>query len=72
MYTDIVLVVGSKAFPAHRFILAASSVAFHRLLTMDLSIYCSNELGARSSSESSMVIMIQILRNFVIKSLHTM
>ncbi|XP_044740814.1 rho-related BTB domain-containing protein 1 isoform X2 [Chrysoperla carnea] len=51
MHTDLVLVAGSVGFPVHRFILAASSTAFHRLLTMELT----SELGARSSSESSMV-----------------
>ncbi|KAJ4449671.1 hypothetical protein ANN_01075 [Periplaneta americana] len=50
-YTDVILVAGSVGFSAHRFILAAASPAFHRLLMMDLS----SELGARSSSESSMV-----------------
>jgi len=50
-YTDVILVAGSVGFSAHRFILAAASPAFQRLLMMDLS----NELGARSSSESSMV-----------------
>lgn len=50
-YADVILVAGSVGFSAHRFILAAASPAFHRLLMMDLS----NELGARSSSESSMV-----------------
>ncbi|XP_059617232.1 rho-related BTB domain-containing protein 2 isoform X1 [Phlebotomus argentipes] len=49
-YTDLVLVVGAVRFPVHRFVLAAGSSAFHRLLTMELS-----DLGARSSSESSMV-----------------
>ncbi|KAJ8928030.1 hypothetical protein NQ314_019441 [Rhamnusium bicolor] len=46
-HTDIVLVVGSMGFPAHRFILAATSRAFCRLLTADLM--------ARSTSDSSMV-----------------
>jgi Rho-related BTB domain-containing protein 1/2 len=50
-YTDVILVAGSVGFSAHRFILAAASPAFQRLLMMDLS----SELGARSSSESSMV-----------------
>lgn len=45
--TDIVLVCGSVGFPAHRFILAACSRAFCRLLTADLM--------ARSTSDSSMV-----------------
>lgn len=46
-HTDIVLVVGSVGFPAHRFVLAASSRAFYRLLAADLM--------ARSTSDSSMV-----------------
>lgn len=46
-HTDVVLVVGSVGFPAHRFILAASSRAFYWLLTLDLM--------ARSTSDSSMV-----------------
>nr|CAD7425155.1 unnamed protein product [Timema monikensis] len=50
-YTDIILVAGSVGFSAHRFMLAAASPAFHRLLTMDLN----SDMGARSSSESSMV-----------------
>lgn len=49
-YTDLVLIVGSIRFQVHRFMLAAGSTTFHRLLTLDLS-----DMGARSSSESSMV-----------------
>lgn len=49
-YTDLVIVVGSVRFQVHRFMLAAGSSAFNRLLNMDLS-----DMGARSSSESSMV-----------------
>jgi len=52
------LVAGSVGFSAHRFILAAASPAFHRLLMMDLS----SELGARSSSESSMVSSVGIFK----------
>lgn len=51
IHTDLVLVAGSIGFSVHRFILAASSNAFHRLLTMEFT----SEMGARSSSESSMV-----------------
>jgi Rho-related BTB domain-containing protein 1/2 len=47
VHTDIVLVVGSVGFPAHRFVLAACSRAFYRLLAADLM--------ARSTSDSSMV-----------------
>lgn len=46
-HTDVVLVVGSVGFPAHRFVLAAVSRAFYRLLAADLM--------ARSTSDSSMV-----------------
>ncbi|XP_063699132.1 rho-related BTB domain-containing protein 1 isoform X3 [Culicoides brevitarsis] len=49
-YTDLILVVGTVRFAVHRFMLACSSSAFHRLLTMDIS-----DMGARSSSESSVV-----------------
>lgn len=50
LYTDLVLVVGSVRFQVHRFMMATGSATFHRLLTLDLS-----DMGARSSSESSMV-----------------
>ena len=49
-YTDLVLIVGSIRFQVHRFMVAAGSKTFYRLLTLDLS-----DMGARSSSESSMV-----------------
>lgn len=49
-YTDLVLIVGSIRFQVHRFMLASASSTFYRLLTLDLS-----DMGARSSSESSMV-----------------
>uniref|UniRef100_A0A336LIY4 CSON003709 protein n=1 Tax=Culicoides sonorensis TaxID=179676 RepID=A0A336LIY4_CULSO len=49
-YTDLILVVGNSRFAVHRFMLASSSNAFHRLLTIDIS-----DIGARSSSESSVV-----------------
>lgn len=50
-YTDLVLVAGNIRFAVHRFLLASASTAFHRLLNMDMS----SDIGARSSSESSMV-----------------
>lgn len=49
-YSDLVIVAGPVRFPVHRFILAAGSSAFYRLLNIDFS-----DMGARSSSESSMV-----------------
>lgn len=49
-YTDMVLLVGTVRFHIHRYMLAAGSSTFHRLLTMELT-----DMGARSSSESSMV-----------------
>lgn len=49
-YTDLVLIIGSIRFQVHRFMLASGSSTFYRLLTLDLS-----DMGARSSSESSMV-----------------
>lgn len=49
-YSDLVIVVGAVRFPVHRFMLAAGSSAFFRLLNIDFS-----DMGARSSSESSMV-----------------
>ncbi|KAG4075261.1 hypothetical protein HA402_003052 [Bradysia odoriphaga] len=49
-YTDLVLIVGSIRFQVHRFMLASGSSTFYKLLTVDLS-----DMGARSSSESSMV-----------------
>lgn len=52
-YTDLVIVVGSVRFTVHRFMIAAGSSAFHRLLAVDLS-----DMGARSSSESSIVSII--------------
>ncbi|XP_049777442.1 rho-related BTB domain-containing protein 1 [Schistocerca cancellata] len=48
-YTDVVFVAGSIGFSAHRFVLAAASPTFHKLLVAGL------DLGVRSSSESSMV-----------------
>lgn len=50
LYTDLILVVGSVRFQVHRFMMATGSTTFNRLLTLDLS-----DMGARSSSESSMV-----------------
>lgn len=49
-FTDLVLVVDSFHFMVHKFMLVAGSTAFHRLLTMGFS-----DMGARSSSESSIV-----------------
>lgn len=50
LYTDLVLVVANQRFRVHRFMLAAGSATFYRLLTIDFA-----DMGARSSSESSMV-----------------
>lgn len=52
-FADMVIICGPKGFPVHRFLLAATSEAFHRLLTTDFNNQ-SCDL-ARSSSESSMV-----------------
>lgn len=49
-YTDLVLIAGTVRFQVHRFMLAAGSPTFNRLLNIDFS-----DMGARSSSESSMV-----------------
>lgn len=49
-YADLVIVVGCVRFRVHKFIIAASSQAFNRLLNIDFS-----DMGARSSSESSVV-----------------
>ncbi|XP_017022734.1 rho-related BTB domain-containing protein 1 isoform X1 [Drosophila kikkawai] len=50
-YTDLVLVAGAGTkFAVHRFMLAAASSIFQRLLSTELS-----DMGGRSSSESSMV-----------------
>ncbi|XP_037904360.1 rho-related BTB domain-containing protein 1 isoform X2 [Hermetia illucens] len=49
-YTDLILIVGSAKFAVHKFMLAAGSNPFYRLLTTELS-----DMGGRSSSESSMV-----------------
>lgn len=49
-YSDLVIVVGSIRFFVHRFAIAAGSQAFNRLLNIDFS-----DMGARSSSESSVV-----------------
>lgn len=49
-YADLIIVVGSVRFRVHRFIIAAGSQAFYRLLNIDFS-----DMGARSSSESSVV-----------------
>ncbi|XP_031619700.1 rho-related BTB domain-containing protein 1 isoform X2 [Contarinia nasturtii] len=49
-YSDLVIVVGSIRFFVHRFAIAAGSQAFYRLLNIDFT-----DMGARSSSESSVV-----------------
>ncbi|XP_055854302.1 rho-related BTB domain-containing protein 1 isoform X2 [Episyrphus balteatus] len=49
-YTDLILIVGSTKFAVHKFMLAAASNVFFRLLTTELS-----DMGGRSSSESSMI-----------------
>lgn len=49
-YSDLVVVAGSVRFAVHRFMMAAGSPAFYRLLNIDFV-----DIGARSSSESSMV-----------------
>lgn len=49
-YADLVIVVGPVRFYVHRFMVAAGSQSFHRLLSIDFS-----DMGARSSSESSVV-----------------
>lgn len=49
-YSDLVIVAGSVRFFVHRFMMAAGSPAFNRLLNIDFI-----DMGARSSSESSMV-----------------
>ncbi|KAH8371842.1 hypothetical protein KR093_009061 [Drosophila rubida] len=49
-YTDLILVAGGTRFAVHRFMLAAASNIFQRILTTEVS-----DMGGRSSSESSMV-----------------
>lgn len=49
-YADLILVVGTTKFAVHRFMLAAASSTFQRILNTELS-----DMGGRSSSESSMV-----------------
>lgn len=49
-YTDLILVVGTFQFLVHKFMVVSGSTAFHRLLTTGFS-----DMGARSSSESSIV-----------------
>ncbi|KAH8419534.1 hypothetical protein KR222_004889 [Zaprionus bogoriensis] len=49
-YADLILVAGSTKFAVHRFMLAAASSTFQRILNTELS-----DMGGRSSSESSMV-----------------
>ncbi|XP_046383343.1 rho-related BTB domain-containing protein 1 isoform X2 [Ischnura elegans] len=54
-HTDVIFVAGSVGFSAHRFLLAAASPALLRLLLTDLTIPSGGDMGARSSSETSMV-----------------
>ncbi|KAM7358564.1 rho-related BTB domain containing isoform 2-T2 [Cochliomyia hominivorax] len=49
-YTDLVLVVGTIKFPVHKFMLAAASNVFNRILNTEIT-----DMGGRSSSESSMI-----------------
>ncbi|XP_005177235.2 rho-related BTB domain-containing protein 2 isoform X1 [Musca domestica] len=49
-YTDLILIVGNTKFSVHKFMVAAASNLFNRLLSIDIS-----DMGGRSSSESSMV-----------------
>lgn len=49
-YSDLVIIVGPIRFFVHRFTIAAGSQAFNRLLNIDFT-----DMGARSSSESSVV-----------------
>ena len=49
-YSDLMLIVGSSKFPVHKFMLAAASNVFSRLLNTEVP-----DMGNRSSSESSMV-----------------
>ncbi|XP_067643963.1 rho-related BTB domain-containing protein 1 isoform X3 [Eurosta solidaginis] len=50
IHTDLILVAGTSKFQVHRFMLAAASNVFCRLLNTELT-----DMGGRSSSESSMV-----------------
>ena len=50
-FTDVLLVAGSTLLFAHRFLVAAASSAFHKLLVMDFPESAIN----RRSSDSSMV-----------------
>lgn len=49
-YADLIIVTGSIRFKVHRFMMVAGSQSFNRLLNIDIT-----DMGARSSSESSMV-----------------
>ncbi|KNC28564.1 hypothetical protein FF38_05702 [Lucilia cuprina] len=49
-YTDLILVVGTIKFPVHKFMLAAASNVFNRILNTEIT-----DMGGRSSSESSMI-----------------
>ncbi len=52
-HTDVIFIVGNKAFAAHKFILATASITFYNLFSSEDDI-TSFEIG-RSSSESSLV-----------------
>lgn len=49
-YADLTIISGSVRFQVHRFMVANGSQSLNRLLNIDFS-----DMGARSSSESSMV-----------------
>lgn len=53
LHTDVIFVVGSIGFPAHKFVLAAGSPIFHRLFMSEIETVGS-ETG-ETSSESNLV-----------------